>query len=85
MSPPRLFDLGLALALTVVGLAEVLVPFSSRQGDGSELVACVGVVLRGLALTQRRTRPLAAALVVFATLPVVASPGVVTCCSTARP
>ncbi len=75
LSPPRLFDLGLALALTVVGLAEVLVPFSSRQGDGSALVACVGVVVRGLALTQRRTRPLAAALVVFATLPLVAWAG----------
>jgi signal transduction histidine kinase len=75
LSPPRLFDLGLALALTVVGLAEVLVPFSSRQGDGSGFVACVGVVVRGLALTQRRTRPLAAALVVFATLLVVAWAG----------
>ena len=75
MSPPRLFDLGFALALTVVGLAEVLVPFNSRQGDGSELIACLGVAVRGLALTQRRTRPLAAALVVLASLPLVAWAG----------
>ena len=75
LSPARLFDVGLALALTAVGVAEVLVPFTSRQGDGSQLVACVGVVLRGMALTQRRTHPLAAALGVFATLPVVALAG----------
>ena len=30
LGPSRLFDLGLALALMVAGLAEVLVPFSSR-------------------------------------------------------
>ena len=39
LSPSRLFDLGLALALMVAGLAEVLVPFSSRQGDGSAFVS----------------------------------------------
>jgi signal transduction histidine kinase len=66
----QLFDLGLAAGLTALGLAEVLVPFSSRQGDGSAAVACVAVAVRGLALTQRRARPLAAALVVYATLPV---------------
>jgi hypothetical protein len=69
-SPPRLFDVGLALALTAAGVAEVLVPFTSRQGDGSAVAACGFVVLRGLALTQRRVRPLVSILVVLATLAV---------------
>lgn len=71
-TPPALFDLGLALGLTVVGVAEVLVPFSSRQGHGSAAVACVAVVARGLVLTQRRLHPLGTALGVFATLPLEA-------------
>lgn len=70
LTAPHLFDAGLALALTAVGVAEVLVPFSSRQGDGSELVACVAVVVRGVGLAQRRARPLASLLVVLATFPV---------------
>jgi len=72
LSPSRLFDLGLALVLMVAGLAEVLVPFSSRQGDGSVFVSCLGVVLRAAALTQRRKHPLPSALAVFLTFPVLA-------------
>ena len=72
LSASRLFDLGLALVLMLAGLAEVLVPFSSRQGAGSAFVSCLGVVLRAVALTQRRTHPLPSALAVFLTFPVMA-------------
>jgi signal transduction histidine kinase len=71
----QLFDVGLALALAVVGVAEVLVPFSSRQGHGSPLVSCLAVVVRGVALTQRRSHPLAALLAVLVTLPLSALAG----------
>jgi signal transduction histidine kinase len=68
---PRLVDLGLAGLVTAAGLAEIWVPFESRQGDGSATLSSLGAVVVGLALTQRRRLPLASGLVVLATWPVV--------------
>ena len=58
-------DVLLALAVTVAGLAELWVPFTSRQGDGSLWATTVVLVVVGLALTQRRAHPLAAGLLVL--------------------
>ncbi len=66
----RLFDLALAAAVTAVGLAEIWVPFSSRQAEGSPLPSTVVTVVAGLALTQRRTYPLPAGLFVLWSWPV---------------
>ena len=63
----RLFDVGLAVALVAAGVAEAWVPFSSRDGEGSLTASTVGVVLSGLALTQRRARPLVAGVALFGT------------------
>ena len=59
------FDALLALVVTAVGLGEIWVPFVSRQGDGSLAASTVGTLVAGLALTQRRTHPLPAGLVVL--------------------
>jgi signal transduction histidine kinase len=72
-SRSRIFDAALAVAVTAVGLAEVWVPFSSVQGDGSRWTASLVVVLLGPPLALRRVRPLAVALVVLWTWPVVYS------------
>ncbi len=61
----HLFDVGLAVVVGVVGLAEVWVPFSSVQGDGSAAATTVAVVLSALAVSQRRRHPLPAQLVVL--------------------
>ena len=61
----RMFDVGLAAAIVAAGVAEAWVPFSSRQGEGSLMATTLGVVASGLALTQRRVRPLAAGLTTF--------------------
>jgi signal transduction histidine kinase len=61
---PRLTDLALAAAVVAAGLAEVWVPFSSVQGDGSRTATSVAIVVSGIALSQRRRHPLAAQLVV---------------------
>jgi signal transduction histidine kinase len=63
----RVADAGLAVAVAAAGVAEVLVPFSSRQGDGSAAASVAGVVLTALALTTRRTHPLATGTVVVTT------------------
>ncbi|MGH3362448.1 MAG: sensor histidine kinase [Nocardioides sp.] len=68
-SPPVL-DVVLAAGVTAVGLAEIWVPFSSRQAEGSPVASTVVTVLAGLALTQRRSFPLPAALVVLWAWPV---------------
>ncbi len=60
----RILDLALAVVVVAVGLAELWVPFSSRQADGSAPATTVVIVVAGLALTQRREHPLAAGLVV---------------------
>ena len=57
-------DAALALAVTAAGLAEVWVPFSSVQGDGSEVATSVAILVSGAALSQRRVHPLAVQLVV---------------------
>jgi signal transduction histidine kinase len=64
---PRLFDLVLAIAVTAVGLAEIWVPFESRQGEGSVWLSSAGTVLAGLALTQRRKHPLPTGIVCLLT------------------
>jgi signal transduction histidine kinase len=58
--PDRLFDLLLAAVVVATGLAEVWVPFESRQGEGSVAATTVVVVVIGSALAWRRTQPLAA-------------------------
>jgi signal transduction histidine kinase len=70
MSPARAFDLALGGVLAAAGVAETLVPFSSRQGTGSSALTCAAAVVGGVALTQRRTHPLAAAVTVFGSLAV---------------
>ena len=67
-----MLDALLALAVTGAGLAEIWVPFESRQGDGSAVATAAAAVLAGLALTQRRTHPLVACLAVLAVFPAVA-------------
>ena len=54
-----------ALAIMAVGLAEIWVPFSSRAGDGSIAASTIVTVVACLALTLRRTYPLASGLVVL--------------------
>jgi signal transduction histidine kinase len=65
----RLADLALALGVTLVGIAEIWVPFSSRAGDGSAAASTVVTVLMGIALTQRRRLPLPAGIAVLVVWP----------------
>ena len=51
----------LAGAVCLLGLGEVWVPFSSRQGSGSAVSASIGVVLVAVALLWCRRAPLVAA------------------------
>jgi signal transduction histidine kinase len=60
----RVFDVVLALGVTIVGLAEIWVPFQSRSGDGSPIVTSVFTVLAGMALVMRRRYPLPTLVVV---------------------
>jgi signal transduction histidine kinase len=53
-------ELLLATAVCVLGLGEVWVPFSSRQGSGSATSATIGVVLLAVALLWCRREPLLA-------------------------
>jgi signal transduction histidine kinase len=69
----RSLDAAFALAVTAVGVAEIWVPFTSRQGEGSQVSTTVVVVLSGLALTQRRVHPLASGIAVLACWPVAAT------------
>jgi signal transduction histidine kinase len=69
----RAFDICLAVAVTVAGVAEIWVPFSSVQGQGSEAASTAVVVTVGVALSLRRAYPLAVGiLVLFAWFPVMA-------------
>jgi signal transduction histidine kinase len=70
-SRAQLLDLGLAAAVTAAGVAETWVPFSSRQGEGSAAVVTVFTCLAGVALTQRRTQPVLAGLLVLWTWPLL--------------
>ena len=56
---PRRVELLLALAVLVLGLGEVWVPFNSRQGHGSGASATVAVALVAVALLWCRRLPLA--------------------------
>ncbi len=62
-----LVDLGVGLLVVAVGLAEILVPFSSRAGDGSAAASCIGVLVAGCCVTVRRHFPLGALVALFAT------------------
>jgi signal transduction histidine kinase len=70
---PRLFDAMLATALAIIGLAEVWVPFSSRQGSGSAWWSSVVVVVLALALVLRRARPGPVAVFVLLAMPIAYS------------
>lgn len=62
MAAPRRAEILLSAGVLLVGLGEVWVPFSSRQGSGSETSATVGVVLVAAALLWCRRLPLLAML-----------------------
>lgn len=53
------WDVVLAIGIIAAGLAEVWAPLSSAMGDGSPLASSVVVVLLGVAVALRRTRPAA--------------------------
>jgi signal transduction histidine kinase len=55
---PTRVELLLAAAVLLLGLGEVWVPFTSRQGAGSDLSATLGVVLVAVALLWCRRQPL---------------------------
>ena len=59
------FDVALAAAVTAVGLAEIWVPFESRQGEGSPAASTAQLLIVGVALTQRRRRPVLSGVVVL--------------------
>jgi signal transduction histidine kinase len=61
---PRRVEVVLALLCAGLGAAEVLVPFASRQGSGSEPLATVGVLCVAAGLLASRRRPLLSLLVV---------------------
>ncbi len=60
--PPRRVEFLLATAVWVLGLGEVWVPFSSRQGSGSATSATVGVLLVAGTLLLCRREPMLAVL-----------------------
>ncbi|MGZ4484929.1 MAG: sensor histidine kinase, partial [Nocardioidaceae bacterium] len=65
----RLLDVALAVTVLVVGVAEVWVPFSSRQGSGAAWPSTLSVVMLAVPLAWRRTRPLAVTAVVLVVMP----------------
>ena len=67
----RAFDIALASVVVAAGLAEILVPLESRDGAGSLTAGVLAVLVAGLALTQRRTFPLPAGLVVLVSIPII--------------
>lgn len=60
LTPPTRVELLLGTAVCVLGVAEVWVPFGSRQGSGSATSATVGVVFLAVALLWCRREPLLA-------------------------
>ena len=50
-------DIAVAALIAAVALAEIWVPFESVQGDGSNVVSSVGVVLFAAAIALRRAHP----------------------------
>lgn len=67
----RFTDLALAIAVTAAGVAEVLVPLESRQGDGSLATSLIACLVAGLALVVRRQHPLPVAALALGIWPVV--------------
>jgi signal transduction histidine kinase len=63
-------DVALAAALAALGIAEVVVPFSSRQGSGSGWWTCVGTVGMCVVLAFRRLWPGPVAVAVLLAMPV---------------
>jgi signal transduction histidine kinase len=61
-TPPTRIEIVLAAAVAVLGIGEVWVPFSSRQGSGSGAAATVGVILVAGTLLASRREPLLAVL-----------------------
>ncbi len=61
----RTVDALICVVVISSGLAEVLVPLESRQGDGNATLTSIQVVILGSALWWRRTYPLPSAAVVF--------------------
>jgi signal transduction histidine kinase len=59
---PTRVEVLLAVAVAALGLGEVWVPFSSRQGSGSAVSASVAVVLVSAALLWSRRQPLVSLL-----------------------
>jgi signal transduction histidine kinase len=69
----RLFDGALAVLIGVLGVAEIWVPLPSAMGEGSREVSTVIVVVVSAMLAFRRRWPLATALIVLFSWPVVYS------------
>jgi signal transduction histidine kinase len=69
----RLFDGAIAVLIGAIGVAEIWVPFPSVMGEGSEEVSTLVVVLVSAMLAFRRRWPLATALIVLFSWPVVHS------------
>jgi signal transduction histidine kinase len=64
-------DAALAAAVGVVAVAEIWVPLPSVMGEGSKPLSTALSLLACLALTVRRLRPLASAVVVLVSWPLV--------------
>ncbi len=71
LTRPGWGDAALALVVATVGCLEIWVPLPSVMGSGSPTLATGIVLVLGAALTQRRTHPLGAAIVVLVTWPLV--------------
>jgi len=67
----RLLDVGLAVLIGAVGVAEVWVPFQSVLGAGSKSLSTVVVVLVSAVLVFRRSWPLGTAVVALAVWPLI--------------
>ena len=65
VATPRVEDLALATVVAAVAMAEIWVPLPSVLGEGSRAISSAVTLLACAALTQRRTHPLATALVVL--------------------
>ncbi len=65
MATSRVGDLALAAAVAALAMVEVWLPLPSVLGEGSRVVSSAVALLACAALTQRRTHPLLAALVVL--------------------
>ncbi|MGA9715946.1 MAG: histidine kinase [Aeromicrobium sp.] len=74
---PRLTDCAIAGAVLLIGIAEIWVPFTSREAEGSTWISTVQVAVVAGALLVRRTRPLVCSLVIFVAFVALHAAGVV--------